>query len=68
MKNQVDLIPEHVASRIIAINEQLRLQHAMAPVDRLALQREQSQLWDDHFPGKAFEEIATLVPVFLLAA
>lgn len=66
---QVDFIPEHVASRIVAIQERLSLNHTvMLPCDREKLQTEQTQLWDTYFPGVAYEEIAARVPSFLIAA
>lgn len=69
MRASVDLIPEHVASRIVAIQEQLALSHTvMPPCDRERLASEQTQLWDQYFPGKAYEEIAALVPAFMIAA
>lgn len=64
---RVDLIPEHVASRIVAIQEQLTSSVMYVP-DRARLAAEQTRLWDEHFPGKAYEEIAALVPVFMVAA
>ena len=69
MRAQVDLIPEHVASRIVAIQERLALGHTvMLPCDREKLAAEQATLWDEHFPGKPYEEIAALVPAFMIAA
>jgi hypothetical protein len=65
----VDIIPAHAASRIVTIHEQLNLSpHVWSPVDRERLSAEQSQLWDRYFPGKAYEEIAALVPAFMLKA
>lgn len=69
MNKNVDLIPEHVASRIVAIHEQLNLSpHVLSPLDRERLVSEQTKLWDECFPGKAYEDIAALVPAFMLAA
>lgn len=69
MRKTVDLIPEHVASRIVAINEQLNLApHVLPPCDRERLAREQTRLWDEYFPGKPYEQVAALVKPFLLAA
>lgn len=69
MRATVDLIPEHVASRIVSIHEQLNLSpHVLSPVDRERLAAEQTRLWEEHFPGKAYEEIAALVPAFMLQA
>lgn len=66
MRAQVDLIPEHVASRIVAIQEQLNLSHTvMLPCDREKLAAEQTRLWDEYFFGKAYEEISALVPAFI---
>jgi hypothetical protein len=64
MRAQVDLIPEHVASRIVSIQEQL-VSHVIQVPDRARLAEEQSRLWAEHFPGKAYEEIAALVPTFI---
>lgn len=69
MNTQVDFIREHVASRIVAIQEQLTLSpHVLSPLDREALAAEQSKLWDECFRGKAYEQIAALVTPFLLKA
>lgn len=68
MRAQVDLIPEHVASRIIAIQERLNLSHVYTPIDRARMLREQTALWDEHFPGKAFEEIRAMVPAFVASS
>ena len=69
MNTEVDLIPEHVASRIVAIHEQLNLSpHVLTPVNREKLSAEQTMLWDTYFPGYAYEQIAALVPAFMLAA
>jgi hypothetical protein len=64
MRATVDLIPEHVASRIVAIQEQL-VSHLIYVPDRARLAAEQSRLWAEYFPGKAYEEIAALVPAFI---
>lgn len=63
----VTLIPEHVASRIVAIQEQLH-DPAILVLERTRLQAEQSKLWDEVFRGKPYEEIAALVKPFMLAA
>lgn len=64
MRATVDLIPEHVASRIVSIQEQL-LSHVIQVPDRVRLAEEQSRLWGEHFPGKPYEEIKALVPAFI---
>jgi hypothetical protein len=63
----VGLLPEHTASRIVAIQGQLD-SHDITPETRERLTEEQSKLWDEAFPGKPFEEIKAIVAPFLLAA
>lgn len=63
----VGLLPEHTASRIVFIQGQLD-SHNLTLDERKRLTEEQSNLWDEAFPGKPFEEIKALVGPFLLAA
>lgn len=63
----VRLIPEHAASRIVAIQDRLNT-HDLLPSERERLSAEQSDLWDAAFPGQPFEVIRALVSPFLLAA
>jgi hypothetical protein len=61
----VTLIPEQVAGRIITIQEALAASHVLVH-DRERLIAEQSQLWDEVFPGKPYEEIRALTNAFML--
>lgn len=59
------LIPEHAASRIVTIQTLLST-HDLTPAQREALSHEQAALWDEAFPGRAYEDIARLCGPFLL--
>lgn len=55
----VGLLPEHTASRIVALQSQLNMA-ALGWLERRRLLTEQQKLWDEAFPGKPYEEIAAL--------
>lgn len=67
-RRSVDLTPQTAASRVVRIHGQLAQSHVLSPIDWHTLQAEKTALWDEYFPGYAYEDIAALVPSFLIAA